>query len=61
MNERQLPVRLDFENREIAAPVDAEHGGRILLLVLQRHRDIARAGNHVIIGENFAVFVDDES
>ncbi len=52
---------MNLQERKIAAPVDAQYRGRVLFLVRQRDRDVARAGDHVIIGHDLAVFVDDEA
>ena len=53
-------ARVDFENRQIVAAIDAEHFGVILLLIRKRHLKLARAGDHVLIRHDFAVLVDDE-
>src|SRR6202012_3446117 len=61
MNEGQLLIRMDLQNCQIDSPIDADYSRRVLLLVRQSHRDVARSGDHVVVREDLAALVDNET
>ncbi len=59
-HDRQV-LRLDFQHRDVGAPIQADHLGVELALVGEFDDDVGGVGSHVGVGENDAVGADDET
>ena len=53
--------RFDLDDGEIVRAVGADDGGAIFLAVAERDFDLPGFGDHVVVGEDVAFFVDDEA
>ena len=53
--------RLDLNDGKIMCRVAANHGRAKLLAVVHGYFDLARVGDHVVVGEDVALFINDET
>src|SRR5581483_11210778 len=61
LQKRSLLFRIDFDQGEIVRAVSIERARIVLALIRKRNLDTAAARNHVVIGQDEAVFVDQET
>ena len=52
---------LDLDDRKIVGAVASNHRRLVRLLVVESDLDLARIGDHVVVGQDMAFFVDDET
>ena len=52
---------LDQDHGQVVRRIGAHNGCLVLLAVVEGHFDLACIGDDVIVGENVAVFIDDEA
>ena len=53
--------RLDLNDGEIVRRVRADDGRFVLLAIVHGDFDLARLGDHVVVGQDVALFIDHES
>src|SRR5437588_10996801 len=58
---RQVMAHIDLEQRDIGLVIAADHLGGVVVTILQRDRYLVRIFDHVVVGQDIALFGNDEA